>query len=235
MVSSFESKIQAYNELKRRLQENIVDIKNKECDPLCEAHLNYFRNTENYPLVPVLLRDNTKLQAERNICRRINDLFESNAPAYEKLKNETIEYEKELNAVDWSDRGIIAEPINTMEIIFLITCFPVFIMGLTYWGSSYFISKIIADHKVTRIDFHDSVTVNVTNVIFPFFVIITMLISYPFIGLYCILIALILPLISLVATWYFDLIVRIVQRQKANSSRKKLLTLRYSIINQIFN
>ena len=76
------------NELKRRLQENIVDIKNKECDPLCEAHLNYFRNTENYPLVPVLLRDNTKLQAERNICRRINDLFESNAPAYEKLKNE---------------------------------------------------------------------------------------------------------------------------------------------------
>lgn len=221
------------NELKTRLQNNFVEIRNPECDVLTELHLNYFRNELHAPTIPVVTRDGKALAHERRLSDSINFLFENNLPAYEQLEKLTMNYQKDLVEAQCSDSGVVSNLPGLISYFGLVLGFPIMVLGTICWGIPYRISCIVANRKVSRIDFHDSVTVNITNVLFFILIAIITTIGACYFGYYALLLVIIIPAMSTVCIWYLDVLKRIMEVFQAAPVKDTLLVQRMHLIQLI--
>lgn len=228
-----KSYVSITTELRNRLQRNFVEIRNPECDVLTELHLNYLRDEHRAPTIPVVTRNGKALAHERKISESINHLFETNLPAYEQLERLTMNYQKELVEAQCSDFGVVSKLPGLFSYFGLVLGFPVMVLGAICWGIPYRISCLIANKKVSRIDFHDSVTVNITNVLFFILIFIISIISSNYLGYYAWALLAIIPAMSTVGIWYLDVLKRILAVFQAAPVKDKLLSQRQSLIQQI--
>lgn len=217
-------------ELTRRLEQNFVIIKNEELDNLTETHLNYLRNNERYTFLPLVVRNNDKLYAERLLCEKIHRCFEENPIGFRELKTKTDEYETALKTVELEDRFLVKNPAPIRQMVLLTLGFPFFILGFMAWGIPYIISKAIADKKVTRIDFHDSLTVNATTFLFGVMVFLLSILGYFIFGWYTILCYFILPPSSIIAGWHYDMATTFAVGFKPISNRSELINKRNQLL-----
>ncbi len=213
-------------ELERRLHDHFVEIKREECDLVTELNLNYYRNIENLSPLPVYISNTKKLDAERSISEKINDLFETDSSQYKDFERSNRHYQEALKEYQCDDLGVVSKGPGLVELIFLVLGIPFFILGVLYWGVPYLIAKNIADKRVTRVDFHDSLMVNIITILFACFIGISVLVSSCFVGLYGFLIAFLLPVIGVFSGWYYDTLLRIYFVFKAFKHKEILLGMR---------
>lgn len=221
------------NELRNRLQHNFVEIRNPECDVLTELHLNYLRNEQPAPTIPVVTRNGKVLAYERRLSDSINLLYENNLPAYEQLERLTMNYQKNLLEAHCADSGVVSNLPGLISYFGLVLGFPIMVLGAICWGIPYRISCIVANRNVSRIDFHDSVTVNITNVLFFILISIITIIGSCYLGYYALLLIIAIPAMSTVGIWYLDVLKRIMQVFQAAPVKDTLLIQRKHLIQLI--
>lgn len=221
------------NELKNRLHHNFVEIRNPDCDVLTELHLNYLRNEQRAPTIPVVTRNGKVLEHERKISNEINLLYENDLPAYEQLEKLTMTYQKELVEARCTDTGVVSKLPWLLSFFGLVLGFPIMVLGAICWGIPYRLSCIVANKKVTRIDFHDSVTVNITNFLFFILISIITTIGACYFGYYALLLVVIIPAMSTVGIWYLDVLKRIMEVFQAAPVKDTLLVQRKHLIQLI--
>lgn len=221
------------NELRNLLQHNFVEIRNPECDVLTELHLNYLRNEQLAPTIPVVTRNGNVLAHERKISESINQLFETNLPEYEQLERLTMTYQKDLVEAHCTDSGVVSKLPRMISYFGLVLGFPIMVLGAICWGIPYRISCLVANKKVSRIDFYDSVTVNITNVLFFILISIITSIGACYFGYYALLLVIIIPALSTVGIWYLDVLKRIMEVFQAAPVKDSLLEQRKQLIRLI--
>ncbi len=221
------------NELKNRLHHNFVEIRNPECDVLTELHLNYLRNEQRAPTIPVVTRNGKVLEHERKISDAINLLYENDLPAYEQLEKLTMTYQKKLVEAHCTDSGVVSKLPWLLSFFGLVLGFPIMVLGAICWGIPYHLSCMVANKKVTRIDFYDSVTVNFTNVFFFILISIITIIGTCYFGYYALLLVIIIPAMSTVGIWYLDVLKRIMEVFQAAPVKDSLLDRRKHLVQLI--
>ncbi len=220
-------------EIEKRLQKNLVVVNHVECDAVAETSLNYLRNTESISPLPIMVRNTNKLAAERNLCESINRVFEADKHSYDTYAGMVEAYELELANDKCDDLGVVSGLPTLFETMLLVLGFPFFVLGFLFWGVPYLIAKKIADHKVTRIEYHDALAVNSVTVLFSLSMVALMLAFYPCIGIFTLLIGVLMPLVGVFAGWYYDQLLKMYFVFQAVPHKIKLREMRDKITNFI--
>ncbi len=208
-------------ELAHRIAENFVVVNHPECDELVDQQINYYCNSEKLPPLPIVIHNGKKLALLQNVSNRINNLFKQDTPKFEQLQKNTNTYERALVENQISDYGLANKPLTSSQILRLIAALPFSIPGFYFWGLPYLIAKKIADTKVTRIDFYDSVLMTSLAFIFAIHVILNQILLSVFIGWWSFLIWLIAPVLGEFAFWTYDAIIHHQQVLKAQKCPTK--------------
>lgn len=220
--------------LEGKLKPNFVEIRYEACDELAELHLNYLRNTWKIPVIPVVMFGRERLEAERRVSIQINNLYESNPNNFIQLQSVTNRYEDALKKAGVTDKGLIASyPVFAM--LALVLCLPLVAAGAIFWGIPFIISRWVADKKVTRVDFYDSVHMNLAGLLFGLLLLIGTIAAVSFIGWWGILLALPATVSGIAWAQLLDCLETIREKIKAGRcpDRENLLALRRDALHYI--
>jgi glycerol-3-phosphate O-acyltransferase/dihydroxyacetone phosphate acyltransferase len=175
-------------DIEKKLAEGFIMIRNPECDMVAELHMEYHRNMRKLSVFPVVVYSRARLENEKEVCDKIDTLFETDKAAFNRLESDTSNYQKALDQHAISDRALISKPLNIFQYLLMLAGVPLFIAGFIFLGLPYYLCTRIADKKVTRVDFYDSVAMNGAGVLFAILTLIWNLALISSLGWYSVLV-----------------------------------------------
>jgi len=219
------------HELTSRLSNSFVMIRNESLDDITETHLNLFRNNQKIAWLPILIKNSNQLNAERQLCEEIEKLSNDESVKFDLLLQDTRAYQNSLIESGIKDEYLVSE-ISAFNLIYLVFLFPIFIIGFLIWGLPYIIARQIANKKVTRIDFYDSITLNITNILFFIISIIVLIMGEIILGWKGLLLIFAIPFICLLSAWYYDIVLKLLYSSYHTGKKTELLSLRSKVISR---
>ena len=146
-------------DVKNTLEERIVNILNKEDEPLAESLFTIYRNNHPDSIFPILSNNEAPVQAERKIANTVTHL-----PQAEKENWNTIvgKYFEKIKSLGVEDKGIVNIGFDNLKnTLLLIFGFIPFLIG---WVGNYLplrIGKYFYDNKVKQLEFKAPVALGV--------------------------------------------------------------------------
>ncbi len=187
-------------ELRKRMEEKIVIIEEKEDEDFVEQQLVLSRNGKPQPIMPVLSKTGYRFKAEKRISDTINKMSET-----EKLghKIATSTYLNKLKELNISDLGLLsAGQYGIGSVLALFLGWIPFAIGYFFNAPPLLLSNYIGAEKTKYIEFKAPVTVAVAMVAYPLWWVLLLIIA-GFIGNPSVfIIALLLPLLGSFALLY---------------------------------
>ena len=171
---------QLTKDVKDRLEAQIVNIKNKEDEPLAENLFTIYRNNHPQSVFPILSTNEIPVQAERKIANTVTHL-----PQEEKGNWNTIvgKYFEKIKRLGIEDKGIVNLGFDNLKnTLLLILGFVPFLIG--YIGN-YLpprIGQYFYDNKVKQLEFKAPVGLGVSIGIYLIYFLFFMILGYSQLG-----------------------------------------------------
>ncbi|MGK0364221.1 MAG: 1-acyl-sn-glycerol-3-phosphate acyltransferase [Saprospiraceae bacterium] len=219
-------------ELRKRMEEKIVIIEEKEDEDFVDKQFVLSRNGKPQPIMPILSKTGYRFKAEKRISDTINEL--SNTEKLEQ-KTATNSYFENLRKLDISDLGLLSTGNYGIGSVFaLVLGFIPFLFGYIFNAPPLLLANYIGTEKTSYIEFKAPVTVAVGLFAYPLWWVLLLIIT-GFIGNPSIFImVLLLPLLGSFALLYREFYGKFKEGKKAGkvdaNVREKLLEERHSIL-----
>jgi len=161
-------------ELRKRLEQNVIIIEREEDEPLTE-HLFELYRTENPDTTwPVISHNPERLFAEKAIADFVNRL---NPEQRDTLNTQVKAYFQKLQELKVQDYAIAEKQAPVWRFPFLLLGFLPFLAGFLWNYPPIRLAKFVADTRVKSIEFYSSVRIAVTLALYllyiPLWLIIT--------------------------------------------------------------
>lgn len=187
-------------ELRKRMEEKIVIIDEKDDEDFVEQQFVLSRNGKPQPIMPVLSKTGYRFKAEKRISDTINKMSETEKQEHKSATNAYFTKLKELNI---SDLGLLsAGQYGIGSVLALFLGWIPFAIGYCFNAPPLLLSNYIGSEKTKYIEFKAPVTVAVAMVAYPLWWLLLLIIA-GFIGNPSVfIIALLLPLLGSFALLY---------------------------------
>jgi len=154
-------------ELRKRLEQNVIIIKREEDEPLTEHLFELYRSENRDTTWPVISHSPDRLFAEKAIANFVNHL---KAEQREALNTEVNSYFHKLKKWKVKDLAIAEKQTPVWRLPLLVFGFIPFLLGFLWNYPPIRLGKYVADTRVKSIEFYSSVQIAVTLVLYLIYI-----------------------------------------------------------------
>ena len=219
-------------ELRKRMEEKIVIIDEKEDEDFVDKQLVLSRNGKPQPIMPILSKTGYRFKAEKRISETVNKLSETEKS---KQKAAVNSYFEKLKKLDISDLGLLSVGNHGIgSLIALALGFVPFLFGYIFNAPPLLLANYIGREKTKYIEFKAPVTVAVAMVVYPLWCVLLLIIAGFISNPSVFIMVLLLPLLGSFALLYREFYRKYKEGKNAGKidakMREELLSQRRKIL-----
>ena len=200
-------------ELRKRLEEKIVIIEDKEDEDFIDKQLVLSRNGKPQPIMPVLSKKGYRFKAEKRISDTVNKFSKTEK---EEKKTLTNSYFDQLKSLNITDLGLLNTGNYGLTSLFALGLgFIPFLFGYIFNAPPLLLAHYIGSEKTKYIEFKAPVTVAIAMVIYPLWCILLLIIAGYIGNPSVFIIALLLPFLGSFALLYREFYEKYKEGKKA--------------------
>lgn len=240
-----ESSARAINQLtsdiSKSMAEELVIIENKANEEITEVVLKIARSYRVDSLFPWKRLDRSRFEMEKKIAENVTVLNKQNPNTFLELNKKTKVYSAFLEKSNLDDDYFIkSNNYGIFRYFFLVLFFPLYLLGSVLNSVPFILGKMVADKKVTVIEFYASVRLGAGYIVYVLFYISILTYAVCTQNIRVLILCLFVPFISVIAVNYKTALKEVITdlryqlyRRNNKIEHEKIVTLRTEIINAI--